>query len=49
MQFHLAQSHVKVGEKLQAEIILEDLLNQRVPFSSRIAAQELLDQLRAEL
>ena len=49
MQFHLAQSHVKVGETLQAGKILEGLLNQQVPFSSRIAAQELLDQLRAEL
>ena len=48
-QFHLAQSHAKTGGKLQAEKMLERLLNQQDNFSSRKAARELLNQLRAEL
>lgn len=48
MQFHLAQSYAKVGEKFQAEKMLERLLNQQDSFSSSIAAKELLNQLRAE-
>lgn len=48
IQFHLAQSHAKVGEKLQAEKMLEHLLTQQDSFSSSIEAKELLNQLRAE-
>ena len=49
MQFHLAQSQAKTGEKLQAEKMLAHLLDQKDNFSSRNAARELLNQLRAEL
>jgi putative PEP-CTERM system TPR-repeat lipoprotein len=48
IQFHLAQSHAKIGEKLQAEKMLEHLLTQQDTFSSSIEAKELLNQLRAE-
>jgi Tfp pilus assembly protein PilF len=48
IQFHLAQSHAKVGEKLQAEKMLEHLLAQQDSFSSSIEAKKLLNQLRAE-
>lgn len=48
IQFHLAQSHAKVGEKLQAEKMLEHLLNQQDTFSSSLEAKELLNQLRTE-
>lgn len=48
IQFHLAQSHAKVGETLQAEKMLEHLLTQQDSFSSSIEAKELLNQLRAD-